>query len=396
MSQSRPRTLLVISAQIAGPTANPLSPRRDYHVLRERLDAEILSIGDIPSSRVATALCRIVGAPAALAWLSFSRRSQYDVVLTDGEQVGLLFALLLKIARSKLIHLTIGHRITATKKRLFFRWLGVQTHIDRIAVHASRQVELGISELGITPERLSLVPYQVDTEFWKPQGAQTESLICSAGLEFRDYPTLFAAVDGVDAQVVVGAASYFSRRANSAQDTALPANVRVGAFNYEELRALYDRAAVVVVPLDDVDFQAGVTTILEAMAMAKPVIVTHTSGQTDVVIDRRSLTRGSPHSTRPASLLHSLAEQAGWTVEPTGLYVAPGDVTSLRSAIEYLLANPDERHRLGQAGRELVERFCTVEQFADRFARLIDDARLACHQRAHAVGGSPMVEAVPR
>src|SRR5262249_2057175 len=148
-----------------------------------------------------------------------------------------------------------------------------------------------------------------------------ERLICSVGLEWRDYPTLFRAVDGLDARVVVGAASRWSRRRNTAADCERPSNVEVGAFDYPALRHLYARSSWVVVPVDGTDFQAGVTTILEAMAMGKAVVVTHTQGQTDVVEDRRAVTRAAEPRPRPVSLLRTLAEQSGMPVEPNGLYV---------------------------------------------------------------------------
>jgi glycosyltransferase involved in cell wall biosynthesis len=131
---------------------------------------------------------------------------------------------------------------------------------------------------------------------------------------------------------------------------------------------------VVVVPLDDVDFQAGVTTILEAMAMGKPVIVTHTAGQTDVVEDRRVTTRGQVAHARPASLLREFAGLAGVQMDPTGFYVPPRDPVALRRAIAFLLDHPDERARLGAAGRCTVERLMTVDHFAERIGKLVDHA----------------------
>src|SRR5262249_36453977 len=130
----------------------------------------------------------------------------------------------------------------------------------------------------------------------------------------------------------------------------------------------------VVVPLDDIDFQAGVTTILEAMAMSRPVIVTHSHGQTDVVEDRRRTTRGQVPRPRPDSLLRPIADLAGIRLDPTGLYVPPGDSRALRGAIKYLLEHPEERARLGAAGRRTVERLMTVDQFADRLRGLVDEA----------------------
>jgi glycosyltransferase involved in cell wall biosynthesis len=150
--------------------------------------------------------------------------------------------------------------------------------------------------------------------------------------------------------------------------------VEVGSFDYFALRDLYARAALVVVPLDDIDFQAGVTTILEAMAMGKPVIVTHSLGQTDVVEDRRTVTRGAVPRSRPASLLRQFAEMAGMQLDPSGFYVPPGDAGALRRAITYLLEHPEARARLGAAGRRTVERLMTVDHFAERLRELVDQA----------------------
>jgi glycosyltransferase involved in cell wall biosynthesis len=151
-----------------------------------------------------------------------------------------------------------------------------------------------------------------------------------------------------------------------------PANVEVASYNYHQLRDLFARAAIIAVPVDDVDFQAGITTILEAMAMGKPVIVTHTYGQTDVIEDRRSVTRGAEERSRPVSLLRDVAEEAEVPIEPNGFYVPPKDPGALQRAIAFLLENPEHRARLGAAGRRAVERLMTVDQFAERIARVIE------------------------
>ncbi|HEX2034104.1 MAG TPA: glycosyltransferase family 4 protein [Chloroflexota bacterium] len=379
---ARPRTLLVVSAALPdGPRDSP-GPRKDYVALARALDATVLDYTCVQRSLVARSIARLAGMPVAQAWLAFQWRRDFDAILTDGEHIGLPLALLLKLAGAEQVHVTIGHRIAAPKKQPFFRWLKLYTHCARIAIHARLQYELAVRRAGIPADRLAFVPYQVDTEFWRPAAAQPGSeqesgeapLICSVGLEYRDYPTLFRAVHGLNVKVVVAAASHWSRRSNTANQAPLPPNVTVGAFDYHALRELYARSALVVVPLEDVDFQAGITTILEAMAMGKAVVVTHTAGQTDVVEDRRPTTRGNAPRRRPVSLLRTLAEQEGLSLEPNGIYVPPRDPLMLRQAISYLLEHPQERARLGAAGRRLVERLLTVDQYAARLRALVMEA----------------------
>jgi glycosyltransferase involved in cell wall biosynthesis len=98
-------------------------------------------------------------------------------------------------------------------------------------------------------------------------------------------------------------------------------------------------------PLEDVEFQAGITTILEAMAMEKAVVCTQTRGQTDVVVDGVN-----------------------------GIYVPPGDSAALRGAITKLLDQPAMAVELGKAAREFVERDCDVRSYARHLADVVNAA----------------------
>jgi glycosyltransferase involved in cell wall biosynthesis len=348
-----------------------VGPRRDYAAVAASLGATILDLRAVKRSVLARAIRATVGPAAAQAWLAFRDRGRYDAIVTDGEHVGIPLALLLRFSRSPVKHITIAHRLSAPKKRRFFTWLRAQRRIDRVVLHSQHQYRVGANVLRIETARLAVMPYQVDAGFWKPTDAVEERLVVGVGLEHRDYQTLFRSADGLDAEVIIGAASHWSRHILAGGP--VPANVRVGSFDYTALRELYARCAVVVVPLVDIDNQAGVTTILEAMAMGKAVVVTQSLGQTDVVEDRRRIARDGLRP-RSASLTRLLAETAGVPVEPTGFYVAPGDATSLRRAITYLLDHPAERARLGRAGRRQVEELFTVERFAERMRALV----LAC------------------
>jgi len=372
-----PRVLFVVTADVeAGRAAAAKGgPRRDYLALATGLQADLLDRPAAMSHWLGRLVNRSFGIATAQAVLAFLRRGHYDAILTDGEHIGIPLALLLKLVGARMPHVTIGHRITAGKKRVFFKWLRVQSHISRMALHSQRQYDVAVDELGLSPDKLALIPYQADTAFWQPQpDVAEERLVSSAGLEFRDYPTLVQAVDGLDVRVVIGAASHWSKRRSTADDTQTPSNVEVDKFDYFALRQLYARSAVVVVPLEDVDFQAGVTTILEAMAMAKPVIVTHTEGQTDVVEDRRAFTRGPHPRRRPAGLMRRVAETVGVNIEPNGFYVLPGDPEGLRRGIEYFLAQPEERARMGAAGRRMVEQLASLDHYVKRLCDLVDQS----------------------
>ncbi len=351
----RPTVLLTVSGvipeQLDADVAAGRRPRADYRVLAERLDADVvdvaLAVAD--GGRIAGLMYRLLGPGPTLAWYVFRHRRRYQLVLTDGEQVGLPLALLTRLfGRGGLRHVMIVHILTTRSKSLMTRWCRLQRQIDRYLVYASRQAELMADRLAVDPKRITLIPFMVDTRFFRPTGSadRTRPMICSAGLERRDYPTLLAAVDGLDVDVVVAAASPWSTQPDTTAGQRTPSNVTVERLDLFELRRRYDGCRFVVMPLLDVDFQAGITTILEAMSMERAVICTLTPGQTDTIVDGE-----------------------------TGRYVPVGDVAALRRAIQELLDDDAEAQRLGRAARDWVVAHAELDRYTDLIADVVDSVR---------------------
>jgi glycosyltransferase involved in cell wall biosynthesis len=355
-------TLLIASADAAKDTARAErgdAPRRDYLELAKRVAADVLDYGGVNGDSVASAVARVAGRPAAQAVAGWRRSPAYDTIFSDGEHFGLLLGILLRARRRRPRHVLLAHHLTPSKKHPFARL--ARPAIDALIVHSELQRRLAIERLGYAPERVHHLPYQADQEFWRPQrGAVEEDLICSAGLECRDYATVIEAIAGLPLSFHIGAASHWSSKRNLLEGRRLPPQVHVESYDYQALRDLYARSRFVVVPLFDVDFQAGITLILEAMAMAKAVVCTRTQGQRDVIVG--PVWRG---------------EDEAWPAggppleEASGIYVAPGDVAGWRSTLSFLLARPDIASRLGANGRRTVEERYTVEQFAGRFAAVM-------------------------
>ena len=339
-----PRVLLTVSGTIPVDLDAQVGvgrrPRADYRVIAQALDADVVDTERAlhETGFLGALMHRLGGAGLLLAWYCFRHRRRYDVLFTDGEQVGIPLAALTRVfGRSGRAHVMIVHILSVRKKGALMRALRLTGQIDRYVVYCTSQAQFARDELGIPADRVVLSTFMVDTEFFAPDRVDVERrrMICSAGLERRDYPTLMDAVDGLDVEVVIAAASPWSKQADSSAGHTLPANVEVRRLSLYELRELYARAAFVVMPLVNVEFQAGITTILEAMAMARPVICTRTPGQTDTIVEGE-----------------------------TGLYVPPGDAAALRSAIERLLADPEEAARLGNRARRWAVEHADVEVYA--------------------------------
>lgn len=106
----------------------------------------------------------------------------------------------------------------------------------------------------------------------------------------------------------------------------------------ETTRALLDEIDVYVLPSR---LEAFPLSILEAMMSGRPVLATDVGSIREAVVDGT-----------------------------TGLVVPAGDADSLRRSLERLAADPDERRRMGEAGRARALELFTADRMARNFERL--------------------------
>lgn len=336
------RTLMLVSADAGVRTRSDVAagtrPCPDFLRLEAAYGVQLLdwaAMGKAPDYRSVTGSTRHVAAS-----LPHLRRSA--CVLSDGEHVGIPLSLAMTLLRISTPHLVIGHNLSTASKRLLLRRAGTGRRMDRVVVHSDNQVSLLADQLRLPPAAISVVPYGVDTDFWCPveSAEEDERLVVAAGREHRDYISLASACVTEPVRVVIADSSPHSPRARRRQPPAWPPNVERRSLDYVALRRLYATASVIVVPLIATTFPAGITAVLEAMSMAKSVVVSGTCGLGATVQDGE-----------------------------TGLVVQPGDVAGLRRAIRHLIAHPGERRRLGRAARQAVLQRHSLDGYVGELAR---------------------------
>jgi glycosyltransferase involved in cell wall biosynthesis len=342
----------VIAADISEQIASGKRPRADYLELARSFNADLLdyTAARTIAGRTGAVLEKLGGPNLVLAYACWKVRKSYQAIVTDGEQVGLPLAALLKFTPGRRPrHLMIVHVISEPKKTVFLDWLGVQSAIDRFITYSRWQQRFIEDRWKLSRDRVLWTPFMVDQEFFAPKrvtpNSSARSQVCAVGLERRDYETLLRAVEDLDVQVVIAAASPWAKRTDGVATRNAPSNVTVRRFTQYELRQLYADSSFMVMPLEDVKFQAGVTAILECLAMGKAVICSRTEGQTDVVVEGDN-----------------------------GRYVPPGDPSSLSTEIRRLLSCPAEAERLGANGRKLVECQMNLDLYAQRLAGFLNEA----------------------
>ena len=348
--------LLTVSGQIPPAIEEDIAaqrrPRADFLELARRLEADLMDYGKARERTgvIGRALEKLVSPNLMLAYACWLSRKQYRVIVTDGEQVGLPLAILSKVSRGRRPHhIMITHVISAAKKVLLIDGLRLTSQIDTFVVYSEWQRDFICRRWNLDPDDVCLIPFMVDEEFFDPSKVTRQMAskprICSVGLERRDYPTLLKAVEGLDVEVVVAAASPWSKQRDGLSGQRLPPNVTVRKLTQYELRQLYADCDLLVMPLQAVDFQAGITAILEAMAMEKPVICSRTPGQTDVIVE-------------------------GFN----GAYVPVGDPAALRAEITRFLVQPELTKKLGGNARAQVKRDFSLSRYTQRLFTIAQSA----------------------
>jgi len=213
-----------------------------------------------------------------------------------------------------------------------------------VCLGESQRREL-IAAVGLEPDRVTTLLVPVDTEFFEPrEGADGNGrTVLSVGKDLaRDYATLLEAVGPLDVDATVVA------QPRNFDGHTHPPNTTVRSdLPFSELRELYARASCVVLPQHGPDYRygsegGGLTALLEAMAMGRPVVAT----------DR--------------AILHDYVDDG---VE--ALIVPPEDPAALRGAVERVLGDPELARSLGAAARARAVRSNTSRGFAARLAPLL-------------------------
>jgi glycosyltransferase involved in cell wall biosynthesis len=359
-------------------------PRAPYVELARILGADIIDACYMTEHARASArlVARRVGMTQGQVAEAFLRRAAYRHLVAFGDRIGLPLALLFKLTRSRRDLVLVSDWLSRPEKAFFLRRLKVQSHLRAIVNNAMLQQEIVQEQLGVSAEKLHYAAPPVDDRFWQPEAVPVERMICSVGLEARDYSTLIAAARGLDVDVHValgtawlspsglvqpqttaptdrggqgevpdfrllkGSFSYglYERLMTEIEQGGLPPNVKFVWPRLRALRRLYARSLFVVIPLQDVEAAAGATSMAEAMAMGKAVVTTRSRGQ-DVV-------------------------QHG----ETGLCVPVGDPRALREAIGYLVTHPDDAARMGRAARETVERKHALDRYLTQLLAIVEGA----------------------
>ena len=326
----------------ASPTPAPVE---DYAILADLFDVTYVDPRVAVRSRMARFIARFTGNPTVVAYRAVRKARHADALVSMGDDIGVLVAAMKFVLRSRTPYVMICNHMRSRKVRVLFGRFRLQGQIQRYLACSTHLRDILIEEYGVPADQIDILHNTVDHRFFQDDGEKEQAnQISSAGLTLRDYKTLLDATRGLDVEVKIEANSaWYDQPVNFATEDLHDRVELCNDGTTAGLRDIYASSAIVVVPLVEVGEPAGNTTVLEGMAMRKPVIASEITMGGDYILDGE-----------------------------TGFLVPPGDTDALRTRIVTLLEDPQLRRRIGDAARQAVEEQFTRDHFAHTMVASVD------------------------
>lgn len=269
---------------------------------------------------------------------------KYDIIYSACQDNTFLLSLLryLGIFRKPIICL-VHHPINSQGKR---GKIYVNGHNKLLALSRGVINQLK-EEFNLDENKLEHLEWAVDLPFYHLSSLddiEENKFIISAGKTNRDHDTLVQAFLNINYPLKI-----YCSGESIPSVSEIPVNIEVhftqstgNVVSYKELLMEYAKAYAIAIPLKNTNNLAGLTSLLDAMAMGKAVVMTR-NNQIDIDIEK----------------------------EKIGIWVNPGDVEGWHQAISYLLSQPDEAREMGIRGYDLCKNKYNLELFSSNLAKAL-------------------------
>jgi glycosyltransferase involved in cell wall biosynthesis len=285
------------------------------------------------------------GGDFASAFALLRRANEADVVFATSDTLGIPLALLKRagLLRPPLVYAAIGlpERLLQVRRRRLYANALRRAHT--LIAYSQAEATWLRGWLGSDQPEITFVPFGVDVEAFSPASVHTEDVdVVSVGADpQRDFELLLA---------VARRRPELSFRLVASTDHArsldvLPENVMLETdLSLEEVRARLASGRVVALPVRRNSYSGATTVLLQAMALAKPVVVSRTD-----------------------AIAEGYALEDGINVR----LVEPGDLDAFDAALVETLADPGS---LGARARATIERDYSWDRYTNRLWDILSSA----------------------
>jgi len=222
---------------------------------------------------------------------------------------------------------------------------------DHLFFFSNSLIELSLKTGKVKRDQVHLIHWGADLHFYDKILEVIKSVnevYISTGKENRDFPTLINAFQNSKETLdlfVPKTNGNINYQQMLGAYTDLPENIHLqfvsGIIPYELAKKVAE-SAYVVICCKDLPYTLGLTTLVEAFALGKPVICSDNPfWEMDIV------------------------------QEGVGIVVPYGDVNAWQKAIQFLTENKDAAKEMGKKGRELSEKTYNLEAFTKEIVEVL-------------------------
>lgn len=288
------------------------------------------------------------GGDFASVLASLRAANDADVVFATTDTVGIPAVLLKRVGllRPPLVYASIGlpERLAQLRYRPIRRlYAGALRRAARIVAYAKSEADWLRVSLGPGAPPVLFLPFGVDVEAFSPGSRASEGVdVVSVGADPRRDFDLLGAVASRNPALSFG---IVATKEHARLLGTLPANVTLESdLSLEQVRDRLAGARVVALPVRRNSYSGATTVLLQAMAMAKPVVVS----RTDAIAEGYALRDGV-----------------------NCRLVEPGDARAFEQALLETLADGDS---LGCCARETVQRDFSWRRYTDTLWEILSGA----------------------
>lgn len=247
--------------------------------------------------------------------------------------------------------------ISHTELRTSNTWFGNQMlrfvyySFDKILFHSQKNIDESVHNKLVKAEKCEFLYWGEDLDYIDNNiNIQQGNFFLSTGRECRDFPILisaFSKIPYLPLQIYTNKINYGNNYDYLEEEQGLFPNINIEFVEKSTATTQYLAQKVgeclcVVIPLrkEDINYCLGLTSVVEAMAMGKPIISTR-----------------NPYS--PVD------------IEKEGIGFFVDDEQSWINAINYIYYNPEAAKEMGQKARKLAEEKFNISKCAEQIDNII-------------------------
>lgn len=259
-----------------------------------------------------------------LPLMAVLKKVRPDVIVSWQMRIGICYGILKRIvhARRPPLHVIQDFHIDLTKTSRSYR---LQIALMKMAIPgidfffctSTEEEEIYSRQFGIPPNRIAFLPLMAPQSHFREPDHPRKDYLFSYGNSDRDFDTLIRAAARMKIKTYILSQKYLP-------DTPLPANVSLlrNRTSETELIEWIAGSRIAVLPLKDYRIAAGQLSMLEVMALARPLIITENMATKEYAIHGQ-----------------------------TALFFQAGDDQGLEELIRSLWNNPEAAEQIGRQAR---------------------------------------------